>query len=327
MIENLKSARLLVVGDVMLDRYWWGDVDRISPEAPVPVVRLRRSSVAAGGAGNVAVNAAGLGAKTTLVGAVGNDEEASVVRQVLEKEGIDPAELVTRDDSPTIVKTRIVAHGQHVVRVDQESDAEDPVYALERETESALSHLDNVDAVIVSDYAKGFVSDFMLRELFSGASARNIPVLVDPKGRDYARYHGATLITPNVREAADAAGLDGRSRNVATAAGTRLMETGGFHAVLVTQGSDGMTLFRRDFDPTHMPAHAREVYDVTGAGDTVIATMGASVAAGFGLEEAARLANLAAGVVVAQIGTTSIKFDELRSALTDAGISVRKKAS
>ncbi|HMO80147.1 MAG TPA: D-glycero-beta-D-manno-heptose-7-phosphate kinase [Pyrinomonadaceae bacterium] len=327
MIENLKSARLLIVGDVMLDRYWWGDVDRISPEAPVPVVRLRRSSVAAGGAGNVAVNAAGLGARTFLVGAVGNDEEASVVRRVLEKEGIDPADLVTRDGAPTTVKTRIVAHGQHVVRVDQESDAEDPAFALERETESALSHLDNVDAVIVSDYAKGFVSDVMLRELFSGASARNIPVLVDPKGRDYARFHGATLITPNLREAADAAGIDSRSRNVATAAGTRLMETGGFQAVLVTQGSDGMTLFRRDFDPTHMPAHAREVYDVTGAGDTVIATMGASVAAGFDLEEAARLANLAAGVVVAQIGTTSIKFDELSSALMDAGISVRKKAS
>jgi D-beta-D-heptose 7-phosphate kinase/D-beta-D-heptose 1-phosphate adenosyltransferase len=311
----------------MLDRYWWGDVDRISPEAPVPVVRLRRSSVAAGGAANVAVNAAGLGARVSLIGAIGTDQEAGVLLRVLGQKGIDPSNLVTRDNMLTIVKTRVVAHGQHVVRVDQESDLEEPSYQSAQEIEEFVRCLQNVDAVVVSDYAKGFVSDVLLHEIFSRSVKKGIPVLVDPKGRDYARYRSATMVTPNLREAAEAAGIDGKARNAAIEAGTRLLNTNRYEAVLITQGADGMTLFRQDRDAVHMPAHAREVYDVTGAGDTVIATIGVAVAAGFDLEQAARLANLAAGVVVGQIGTTSITFDDLNSAILKADISIGKTAN
>jgi len=305
---------VLVVGDVMLDRYWWGEVSRISPEAPVPVVRLKNTTLAAGGAANVAANIAGLGATPVLLGVVGSDDEASLFPGILGKSNVSADHLIRDDHRPTTVKTRVVAHGQQVVRVDQE-EAE----AISTETEDSLctklrTEIPLIDAIAVSDYAKGMLTDRLLAELFEIAATNSKPVLVDPKGKNYSKYIGATILTPNRREAAEACNFEDNG-NVVDRAGAKLMTEFGFDTLLVTQGEEGMTLFRHSHDPLRLPAHAREVYDVTGAGDTVIATLATAMGAGADVEEAARLANLAAGIVVEQVGTSTITLDELRTAV------------
>lgn len=301
----------------MLDRYWWGDVDRISPEAPVPVVRLTQSSFVAGGAANVAANIAGLGARPHLVGVIGDDEGASQLPAALAQANVRAEHLVVSQDRPTTVKTRVVAHHQHVVRVDHEATAPIDESCARHVAAAARELLRGAQVLLLSDYAKGVLTPELITELIAVARELGLPVLVDPKGRDYERYAGATLLTPNRTEAAQAVGLDPHSPGVVARAGEVLIEKLKIDSLLITEGEDGMTLFERNREPLHLDASARQVYDVTGAGDTVIATLAVALGAGAKLPEAARVANVAAGLVVQQVGTTTVLADQLERQLAE----------
>lgn len=311
--EKFSTVKVLVVGDVMLDRYWWGSVSRISPEAPVPVVRLDKTSSTAGGAANVAANIVGLNASATLVGLIGNDHESEILSDILEKSNISSRNLKVIDNYQTTVKTRIIAHNQQVVRLDQETakaiSVENSLAIFEQIKDLiAESHI-----VVVSDYAKGFLTDVFLSRLITFCDKHNLKVLVDPKGKDYSKYKGATLLTPNQKEAADACALEEGENNIVELAGKKLLNEFAAEAVLITQGERGMTLFNKNDRSRHFSALARNVYDVTGAGDTVIATLAVALGAGLDYMEAAELANIAAGLVVEQIGTTTITTKMLES--------------
>lgn len=310
-LDTLSTKKILIVGDVMLDQYWWGDVTRISPEAPVPVVRLRKTSLAAGGAANVAANVVGLGATPILVGVVGNDNEAESIREVLGSRSVSHENLVTINGHPTTVKTRVIAHSQQVVRVDHEK----PDQMLQTDEDRILdlikSKIAECDAVILSDYAKGVLTQRVTAETIVMARSAGKCVLVDPKGKNYLKYNNATLVTPNLLEAKGASGLD--DTGTADEAGQRLLLDHSFEGVLITQGEHGMTLFRKSEQPFYLKANAKEVYDVTGAGDTVIATLATSIGAGADWRTAAVLANIAAGIVVGKVGTTPIDAEELKA--------------
>ncbi|CAN5521009.1 hypothetical protein BH10ACI2_BH10ACI2_15250 [soil metagenome] len=309
--DKILGLKILVVGDVMLDRYWWGGVNRISPEAPVPIVQLEKTSLVAGGAANVAANLSGLGAIPFLFGIKGDDDEGKLMTGVLSEAGIENHSIVPISGRKTTIKTRIVAHGQHVVRIDQESTEPLSDTVADNVLERLSDAVQDSDAVIISDYAKGLLSNRVLTGLIGFANSENKLIVVDPKGRDFNKYKGATVITPNKREAADAAGLEPNSVNMVPNAGTQLIETLGLKALLITEGENGMTLFQSTGEPAHFETLAQEVYDVTGAGDTVIATFTASVAAGSDFIDAVRLANAAAGIVVGHIGTTKVTRDDL----------------
>lgn len=316
-LDNFHNTTVAVIGDVMLDRYWWGSVSRISPEAPVPVVKIERMTLAAGGAANVAANIAAYGAKCILVGVVGNDDAASQIRQVLKECGISDQNLVTAAGRPSTVKTRLVAHSQQVARIDQEDEM-----SCSHDVESEI--LDQVvlavsaaNVVVLSDYAKGILSDRVISFAIECAKEAGVKVLVDPKGKVYEKYRGASLLTPNRREAAEAVNLDENASDLVQTAGIRLLESVDVDALLITEGSDGMSLFRKGEPSVHLPALARAVFDVTGAGDTVIATLATSLGSGADLESAAKLANIAAGLVVERSGTTTLTLAELKQHLND----------
>jgi len=316
LLEKFNGVKILVVGDVMLDRYWWGSVTRISPEAPVPVVKLENRTLSAGGAANVSANIAGLGATSLLVGLIGDDEGARELENALREIGVSHEHLLKLQTRPTTVKTRIVAHHQHVVRIDDEN-----VSTLDKEQNEKLKNhvlelLSSADILLLSDYAKGTLSVELLKDLIGTARAKNIPVLVDPKGRDYKRYEGATLLTPNRKEALNASGLDVNEPHDINEIGAQLLSDLSIDSLLITLGEDGMALFVRGEEPFHLPAMAREVYDVTGAGDTVIAVLGVALGAGASLRESANLANIAAGIVVEQVGTTAIEIKTLKEAIS-----------
>lgn len=320
LFQRFRNVKVLVFGDVMLDRFWWGTVERISPEAPVPVVRMARQTYTPGGAANVAANVAGLGATPFLVGAVGCDPESADLAGVLEDRGIASANLLKFKGRPTIVKTRIVAHNQQVVRVDQETladlspDEEELVWA------QVSRLLPEVDIVVVSDYAKNLVTAGIMSRIVSSSKKLGKMLLVDPKGRDYSKYFGATLITPNRREAADACNFDHDAADLVNRAGERLLSELDLQAVLITLSEEGMALFRPGVEPTRLPAAAREIYDVTGAGDTVIASMGVALGAGLDFGESSMLANAAAGVVVGQLGTAAISSEQLAHVIKELAI-------
>lgn len=322
-VPDFNRARVLVVGDVMLDRYWHGTAGRISPEAPVPVVQVDREVSRPGGAANVAINLGALGAQVTLVGLVGDDEHADILVNQLSAGGVK-AKLDRVATHPTICKLRVLSQRQQLVRLDFErgftSEEAKSVKTLVEES------LDDVDVVIISDYAKGTLCE--VRSLIKHATARQIPVLVDPKGTDWQPYKGATLLTPNLaefagvtkmhsileREQEDSHFLRDEARN--------LMENLELGALLVTRGAKGMSLFHSEQAELHLPAHAQEVFDVTGAGDTVISLLGAGLATGLSISDATRLANLGASLVVAKVGAASVSPVELRAA---AGIAVGKR--
>ncbi len=319
-LDKFTDTKVLIVGDVMLDRYWWGNVKRISPEAPVPVVELQKSTFAPGGAANVAANIAGLGARAYLFGSIGMDHEADALCELLSGLNVHTEHLARLDTRSTSVKTRVIAHNQQVVRVDLENTAEYSESEQWQFWERVSAVLPEVDILIVSDYAKGLLSDSLLTRLFEAAKSRGIMVLVDPKGKSYDRYRGATLLTPNRREAAEACNLNEDSPEVVNIAGNRLLDDLGLEAILITRSEEGMTLFRRDMDTVHLAAAARDIYDVTGAGDTVIACMGVAMGAGTDLETAARIANMAAGLVVEQVGTTAITAAMLKDEINKLGL-------
>jgi len=315
LLDKFAKTKVLVVGDIMLDRYWWGTVRRISPEAPVPVVDLQKSTFAPGGAANVALNIAGLGATACFVGIIGTDIEGDTVVDLLENANVSCRSLVRVADRSTSVKTRIVAHSQQVVRVDQETTSDFSDEDHQAVWEGIAELLPDADAVVISDYAKGLLSPSLLFRLIDTAHSYKKVVLVDPKGKNYARYSGASLLTPNRREAAEACNLDENMPDIVEIAGKQLLNELDVETVLITEGEAGMTLFQREKKPTHLTAAAKQIYDVTGAGDTVIASLGVALGAGLDFVKAAGIANLAAGLVVEQVGTTAISRQMLGPSL------------
>ncbi|CCN82089.1 Bifunctional protein hldE (Includes: D-beta-D-heptose 7-phosphate kinase; D-beta-D-heptose 1-phosphate adenosyltransferase) [Vibrio nigripulchritudo SFn27] len=318
-LPDYAQSGVLIVGDVMLDRYWYGPTGRISPEAPVPVVKVEDNEERPGGAANVAMNIAALGGHAHLVGLTGEDEPAKVLNDKLSSLKVK-CDFVALPDFPTITKLRVMSRGQQLIRLDFEDSFEntDAQYVLER-MEKALP---NVKSVILSDYAKGALE--RVQQFIQKARAANVPVFIDPKGADFERYRGATLLTPNMAEFELVAGKV-KNEEELVEKGLALIEEFDFEALLVTRSEHGMTLLRKGQEPFHLPTQAKEVFDVTGAGDTVISVLAASVAAGKPLDEACALANAAAGVVVGKLGTSTLSTIELAEAVhgsqdTDFGV-------
>ncbi len=308
-LPDFSSAQIVVVGDLMLDRYWQGATSRVSPEAPVPVVKVDHNEDRVGGAGNVALNIASLGAGATVIGTVGNDEAGQTLRSRLGAAGIHCDFQISRD-KPTITKLRVVSRQQQLLRLDFEKRFEPgDVTEFSDKLAGLLPHM---GALVLSDYAKGSLSN--PQPLIKRAREAGIPILVDPKGSDFKRYRGATLVTPNLHEFEEVVGPCATEHELVTK-GLRLLESLEIEALLVTRGEHGMTLLQPGCPELHLPAHAREVYDVTGAGDTVIATLAAALVAGEKLPEAVTLANISAGIVVGKLGTATVSAPELRRSI------------
>jgi D-beta-D-heptose 7-phosphate kinase/D-beta-D-heptose 1-phosphate adenosyltransferase len=309
--EKFKGRRLIVLGDVMLDEFIWGKVRRISPEAPVPVVEIERETVALGGAGNVTSNLAALGARPLQIGVVGADSDADRLRAAFERLGSESHGLVVDSERRTTLKTRIIAQHQQVVRADRESRAALAVETENKLTELFRSEIGAAEALVVSDYGKGLLTPRLLKSVLLTARDRGLVVVLDPKSRSFAHYQPVTVITPNHHEAAQAAGVEIDGDAAVIEAGRKILGDIDCRAVLITRGEEGMSLFTHDSPPSHIPTVAREVYDVTGAGDTVLATLGLALVAGASFEEAAILANHAAGVVVGKLGTATVSCEEM----------------
>ncbi|MDP2761885.1 MAG: D-glycero-beta-D-manno-heptose-7-phosphate kinase [Sideroxyarcus sp.] len=304
-LPSFDKARVLVVGDVMLDRYWFGDVTRISPEAPVPVLKVSRVEERPGGAANVARNIASLGAHCTLLSVVGADEAGDCLQRLLTEQGRVEAMLYRDDSISTIVKLRAIARQQQLLRIDFETQPSHEV--LQAKLADFRQRLPQCDVVLLSDYGKGGLTH--IAEMIRLARAAGKPVLVDPKGDDYARYHGATLLTPNRSEFRDVAG-SWKNEAELTAKAQKLRAGLELDALLVTRSEEGMSLFRAQ-EVLHEPTQAREVFDVSGAGDTVIATLAVMLASGANMADAVRIANRAAGVVVGKLGTAVVSREEI----------------
>jgi D-beta-D-heptose 7-phosphate kinase/D-beta-D-heptose 1-phosphate adenosyltransferase len=305
-IPNFAKARVLVVGDVMLDRYWSGSTSRISPEAPVPVVKVTDIKNRAGGAGNVALNIASLTSSASLLGFVGKDDNARALEATLIHDNIQ-TQFSAFDSHPTITKLRVLSRHQQLIRLDFEEDFQqvDNTDMLQK----FKAQLPQCDVVVLSDYGKGALSD--IRPFIELGRAAGKDVLIDPKGHDFERYRGATLITPNLSEFEAVMGVCKDEADLVEK-GFKLLEQIELTALLVTRSEKGMTLFQKDQQPIHLAATAREVYDVTGAGDTVISVLAAAKAAGSSLSNATALANSAAALVVAKLGTATVSLAELR---------------
>lgn len=322
LLERLVQARVLCVGDVMLDRFVYGAVDRISPEAPIPVVKVQREAAMLGGAGNVVRNLAALGAQSAFVSVIGTDAAGTELEGLLAAMPNVEASLVSTRERATTIKTRYVAAGQQLLRADSESDG--PLAAVVRQAvlSRALAALDGCGALALSDYGKGVLGEDIAQQIIAAARQRGIPVVVDPKGSDYGRYRGASVVTPNARELALASGHPTASDQDVVAAARKLIEACGIEAVLATRSGEGMSLIERGGQVVHVRAQALEVFDVAGAGDTVVAAIAAALAAGATLETAAGLANLAAGIVVGKLGTAVASPEELHAAIDRQGASV-----
>ncbi len=313
-LARLAGGVVVVAGDLMLDRFVYGDIERISPEAPVPVLRRGRSVQMAGGAGNVAANVASLGGRPRLVAVLGDDADGRELHALLAGGGLAVDGVLTDPDRHTCVKTRLIAQRQQVLRLDAESLGP-LVGALAARVEEAFARaLEGAHAAILSDYGKGVLEGGVAERLIARARAAGVPVLVDPKGADYARYAGADHVTPNRRELAEAARLPADTDAQVEAAARALIARHGFGAVVATRSEKGLSVVRAD-RALHAPTQAREVFDVSGAGDTVAAALALALAAGADLEEAADLANAAAGVAVAKLGTAQVTAGELAEAL------------
>ena len=303
--EQFSKARLLVVGDVMLDRYWFGDTNRISPEAPVPVVQVGKIDERLGGAANVARNVAALGAKTTILGLIGDDEAGRRVTELLKSSDVN-SQLEIDRKVPTTVKLRVIARQQQLIRLDFEEAPSEAALAHKLERYEKL--VGDADVVILSDYGKGALGQVAL--MIEQARAQKKMILVDPKGDDYARYHGATVLTPNRSELRQVVG-QWTSEDDLTKRAQDLRKSLNLEALLLTRSEEGMSLFT-DAGVSHVKAQAREVFDVSGAGDTVIGTLAVALAAGWPLERAMALANRAGGIVVGKLGTATVTSEELQ---------------
>jgi len=304
-----QEARLLVIGDVMLDRYWHGAASRVSPEAPVPVVRVGNREDRPGGAGNVALNIAALGSATRLIGIVGEDETGSELYSRLSAAGVY-CDFIKLDDKPTVTKLRVISQHQQLIRLDFEQPFEPA--DINGLFEKAKALIDDTQVLVLSDYDKGALQE--IQQLIELGRSRGIPIIVDPKGSNFEKYRGATLITPNLTEFEEVVGLCQNEEELVNK-GLKLVSDLDLEAMLITRGEHGMTLIRPDSPELHLPARAQEVFDVTGAGDTVIGVLAAAMAAGDNLADATALANLSAGLVVGKLGTAAISGPELRRAI------------
>lgn len=314
-VEHLKGTAVLCIGDAMLDRFVYGSVDRISPEAPIPVVRVEREASMLGGAGNVVRNLVALGARPAFLSVIGdNSAGREVTRLVGEHDEIDPCIVVERGRQTTI-KTRFFASAQQLLRADRETTTALPPTVRDDLLARADRLLATVSALVLSDYGKGILAPPVAEDLIRRARARGLPVVVDPKGTDYTIYRGATVLTPNRKELHEATKMPVDGDDAIVAAARRLIADCDVAAVLVTRSQDGMTLVVGDGTVHHLPAEAREVYDVSGAGDTVVATLAAAIASGANLLEGARIANIAAGIVVGKVGTAVAHAGEVVAAL------------
>jgi len=309
--DNVPNRAVVVVGDVMVDEYLWGLVERISPEAPVPVVDLQEQSFRLGGAANVAWNLVTFGVKTHLIGVVGDDTSAKVLRQELERKGISDAGLIVDKNRHTTRKTRVIAHSQQVVRIDRENrepvspEIEDQILKIFRQV------LDESDGVIISDYFKGVVTERVVKGIIQEARIKGKFIAVDPKEKHFMYFRGVNVITPNQKEAGVIVGEKLTTDKAVYEAGWKILNMLEVESVLITRGEKGMTLFERNGEITHFPAVAKEVYDVTGAGDTVISVFTACAVSGATLKESALISNYAAGIVVGELGTAAVRRDEL----------------
>ena len=315
-IDQFKDKKILVVGDLILDKYIWGEVDRISPEAPIPVIDVTHENDVAGGAANTAHNIAALGGKAVLIGVVGNDHNKEVLFNELKKQRVEIAYIVTDKKRPTTHKTRVIAQSQHLVRIDDENKQPVDGELTRTLVKNIKKIIEKVEIVVVSDYAKGVVTQQLMHELAALCQHDNKKLIVDPKPQHSTFYKNVFLITPNYREAREmvhppAVESSQQSVDFLGNALVRQLNT----KVLITQGKEGMTLFEQNAQPLHIPTIAQEVYDVSGAGDTVVATLALALCCGCTVKDAAVLANYAAGIVVGKIGTAVVSPDELRKSL------------
>ncbi len=309
LLLETKKPRLLVVGDIILDKFIWGHVDRISPEAPVQVVNVQKENSALGGAANVAHNLAAIGADVFLLGMIGEDEHGRALMTAAEKNGIQTKMILTDADRDTITKTRVIAGSQQIVRIDHEQ-THAMAETFEKLAIKAIETAVQFDAIIVSDYQKGFLTDRVLKYIIDFARSKKIPCIIDPKRKDFSAYAGATLIKPNLKEAENTLGKKLTTNEDFEQAATQLLNRFQTEYVLITRGKDGMTLVSKD-KCEHISSTARDVFDVTGAGDTVSAFLGYFMGTGHSANEAAHIANLAAGVSVAHMGTVTVTKDEV----------------
>lgn len=324
-LKAFQETSVMVVGDLMLDRFVYGDVDRISPESPVPVLAIDREDTMLGGAGNVLSNLCALGVRTHVFSVVGDDLAAQEVRDTIAAHGADASGLIMDSSRPTSIKTRYLARHQQLLRTDiekthplSESLAEEMVSAIKK----AIS---SVGAVVLSDYGKGVLTPSLIQEVIAMAQEKNIPVLVDPKGQDFSLYRGADVVTPNRKELALASGSKTLKTDEEIAlAAQKIITSCGISNVVATRSEDGLSVVSQTGGPVHLPTQAREVFDVSGAGDTVIAALAAALATGADIVSAARLANIAGGIAVSKVGTASVRFDEMRVQLEGYNIDPRQ---
>jgi D-beta-D-heptose 7-phosphate kinase/D-beta-D-heptose 1-phosphate adenosyltransferase len=329
-ISKFDRCNLLVVGDLMLDEYLWGEVDRISPEAPVQVVSIKNEDYAMGGAGNVVNNIVALGAKVTAAGVIGTGRNGQILLDKFKDLGVDTAGIVQEPGMPTTQKTRIIASHQQVLRIDRETDKTISDSTIDKITRFIEDKIAGVDVVLISDYGKGLITKTLLSRLISAAKKHKKITIADPKGLDFSKYSGVSLLTPNKKEAALASGVEIVDESTLLKAGNKILQTVGLDKLLITCGKDGMVLFGQNREPYKVKAKTRQVYDVSGAGDTVLSVFGLAIASGASFKDAMSIANTAAGIVVGKVGTATISRQELATALTpyqDSILSKQKKIS
>jgi len=314
-LETVEHLNVLVIGDLMLDEYLWGKVERISPEAPVQVVEVHHEELRLGGAGNVINNLVALGAKVRVCSVLGDDADGRLLRELLAELAVDISGILLASGRVTSRKTRVLASNQQIVRIDRETRAEISSEQERQLIESVHTALPTSQVLLVSDYLKGVLPEGLLQEIIVAAREVGVPVVVDPKGSDYQKYRGATALTPNRKEAQVASGVVISDKNSLCKAGQQLCRDLDLEALVLTRSEEGMSLFYRDSKELHLPTEAREVFDVSGAGDTVLALIGLGLASGLPLADAARLSNLAAGIVVGKVGTSTVTAAEILEVL------------
>lgn len=311
-IDKFPDTKILVLGDIIVDEYIWGEVSRISPEAPVPVVDITRETKMLGGAANVINNIASLGGRPVLCGVTGDDPMGREILEKIRKLGLTTEGIILLSDRPTSIKTRVVAHNQQVVRFDRETRSQVPSETIGRILDFIGQMRDSLHAIVVADYGKGVISGELMRGLRDLVRDSEIVVAVDPKTGNFDYYHGIDVITPNHHEAGAFCQMEIVDEKSLIESGKRMLRELDCRSVLITQGKDGMTLFEKGGEISHIPTVARKVFDVTGAGDTVISALSLGLASGLDLKSAAVISNIAAGVVVGEVGTSTVKVDELK---------------
>jgi len=324
-ISKFDRCNILVVGDLMVDEYLWGEVERISPEAPVQVVTIKEEDFSLGGSGNVVNSVVALGAKVSAVGVIGTGTDGQLLLNKLNELGVDIAGIFQDSNRPTTRKTRIIASNQHVLRIDRETKESISEPAFEAIAKYLEDKIPDVDVVLISDYGKGLITEALMARLIAAAQKHKKITIADPKGLDFSKYSGVSLITPNKKEAALASGIEVVDEKTLIEAGNKILQRVGIDKLLITCGKDGMVLFDRNKAPYKIRAETRQVYDVSGAGDTVLAVFGLAVASGISFEDGAVLANTSAGIVVGKVGTATVSRQELSSALKHDDISLKHK--